>query len=66
MTQMTDDLVGVSAAARQLGCSVTRVRMLGERGEIEVLSTPLGRLIPQSSIEAYQRRRAAKREKVPA
>ena len=66
MTQMTDDLVGVSQAARQLGCSVTWVRLLGERGELEVLNTALGRLIPRSSIEAYQRRRAAKREKVPA
>ena len=66
MIQKTDDMVGVSAAARQLGCSVTWVRLLGERGELEVFNTALGRLIPRSSIEAYQRRRAAKREKVPA
>ena len=65
MVQMTD-MIPVSAAARQLGCSVTWVRMLGERGELEVLSTPLGRLIPRSSIEAYQRWRAAKRDKIPA
>ena len=52
-------LIPIGQAARMLGCSVTWARKLGERGDLEVVDTPLGRLVSPESLEAYAARRSA-------
>ena len=62
----TNDTVSVSGAARALNCSPSWIRLLCERGELEASMSPLGRLIPRSSLEAYRDRQAAKHANIPA
>ena len=52
-------LIPIGQAARMLGISVTWARKLGERGELEIVDTPLGRLVLPESLEAYAARRSA-------
>ena len=52
-------LIPIGQAARMLGCSVTWARKLGARGDLEVVDTPLGRLVSPESLEAYAARRSA-------
>ena len=56
----TDQFLGPSAAARELGVSYERVRRLMADGRLSFVPTPLGRLVERSSVEAMAAQRSAK------
>jgi hypothetical protein len=49
--------ITVSEAGRRLGYSVAWIRALGDRGELVMIKTALGRLVLADSARAYNRRR---------
>lgn len=60
MTEFPDlrsTTVGISEAARRLGVSAQRLRGLIAEGRVQVVQTPLGKLIPVTEVERLQQER---------
>lgn len=52
----TDELLSPTQAAARSGFSKEWLRLLGQRGAIDVLHTPLGRLYPAAQVDRLRER----------
>lgn len=48
------DLVGTTAAAKELGCSPSYIRNLCQQGKLLAQNTPIGRLVTRASLDALK------------
>ena len=54
-----DDYVSLAHAGWLLGVSAARVRQLADAGRLDMVRTPLGRLVTRESVEGLKAQRAA-------
>lgn len=54
VTSSYDDLLLVSEAARRLGLSAQRVRVLADQGVLACIRTPFGRLFDLAEVERFR------------
>ncbi len=55
---MLSNTITISEAARRAGFSANALRYWIDRGHVEVVATPLGRVVVQKSLEAFLQHRA--------
>lgn len=60
------DTITIAEAARRCGVHPNSVRDWAAQGRIETISTPLGKLVISTSLEAFRQRRADKAKETPS
>lgn len=60
LTALLTGWLTVSVVAEMLGVTDTWIRTLGDRGELGMIETPLGRLFDPQVVEQEQARRAGR------
>jgi hypothetical protein len=61
MAVLTREWLGPSEAARELGISLSRLRLIALEGKLPYTSTPLGRLFAAEDVARLRAERAARR-----
>ena len=58
--------VTIAEAGRRAGVHVNSIRNWIERGHVEVVATPLGRVVVRESLEEFLRNRTQREIEIPA
>lgn len=62
MVAQLANTITIAEAARRLSLSPTTMRYWIRRGQVETISTPLGKLVVTESLEEFRRNRSERQE----